>query len=362
MISITTARARRRAARSRFFATDLGARATQLVGNELAENLLQYFDPVERGRALAVNRRWRVVGAHLEARDEAALWTQDLADRRACFERAQRADDYFRSCLVNEVRDTESTPWRVNPLVDSLIRRYACGIPSGRVEDGVGFDGTSSAASFVNFFLFLRTKNVVGNVLIIAPDTEMPKWMTALQKLPVEMPVTRCFKSDLTQMLSDDRWLHLGDGDIHVHLCAAWEAAKYWRVMNETLAARVWKFFILDESPGPWRQIIRQDCKFGFRDVRCENRFLLYRPRHRLTFDDAIFHFSWIKQVSERCTQLLACEDKFTLEVVRRFFSSYLDVSIMSAAPGYRIGRAHEHLLTSEETDDEEEVELATHA
>ena len=341
-----------------WFASGLGARATQLVGNELADDVLQYLDPVERGRALAVNQRWRVVGARLEALDEAALWAQsDMAEIHKKFEMQKEVDKNVLSFILNRfysnhVHDAES-PYLLDPLAESLVRRFENGL-SGRVEDGVGTDGTSSAASFVNLFLFLRTKNVVGNVLIIAPEAEMPKWMTAFYELPVEMPVTRCFKSDLTQMLSDDQWLQLGDGDIHVHLCAYEEAAKYWSLMNEVFEDCTWQYFIVDEGDGqhgedwPWRRR-RHDGTYGFDDVQCEHRFVLYRPRHRLTFDDAIFHCCfacYFSYTGQTFAEPLAGADKFTHEKFRRFVSPYLDESIMSAAPGYRIGRAHEHLLT----------------
>lgn len=340
-----------------WFASGLGARATQLVGNELADDVLQYFDPVERGRASAVNQRWRVVGARLEALDEAALWAQsDMAEIHEKFEKHKKFDKNVLSSLLyavdNEVHDAES-PYLLNPLVGNLVRRFENGL-SGRVEDGVGTDGTSSAASFVNLFLFLRTKNVVGNVLIIAPEAEMPKWMTAVQELPIEMPVTRLFETNFLQRFDDDRWLQLGDGDIHVHLCAYEEAAKYWSLMNEVLEDCTWLYFIVDEGDGqhgedwPWRRL-RHDGTYGFHDVRCENRFLLYRPRHRLTYDDAIFHYCYAAFYS-RETIVLAWADKFTREKFRRFVSSYLDESVASAAPGYRIGRAHEHLLTQAAT------------
>jgi hypothetical protein len=114
-----------------WFASDVGARATQLVGNELADGVLQYLDPVERGRALAVNQRWRVVGARLEALDEAALWAQsDMAEIRKKFEMQKNFDTSLLPFLLNrvdEVHDAES-PYLLDPLADALVRRFENGL------------------------------------------------------------------------------------------------------------------------------------------------------------------------------------------------------------------------------------------
>jgi len=347
MISISTARARRRAARSRFFATDLGARATQLVGNELAENMLQYFDPVERGRALAVNRRWRVVGARLEALDAGAMWQSELAhDSRVAFEYTEKFDEYLKTewLVAGELRTVFPRP--LDPLAFHLAHLFENGL-SARVEDSVGEDGTSSAASFVELFRFLQTMHVRGYSLIIAPKSEMPKWMTALQELPDEVPVARCF-------YAFERIIRGNSGsrpEVYLHLCTYEEAAEHW---DDLCQLAEWKYIVLDEGDGcqgdwPWLQR-HHGATYGFSNISCTYHYILYQPGRRLTFEAAMFHLCYMLPWSRRdkydALFAWADDDRFTSEVIRRAVSSFLGQTPMSAAPGYRLGRAHEHILT----------------
>ena len=323
-----------------WFASDLGARATQLVGNELADGVLQYFDPVERGRALAVNQRWRVVGARLEALDEAALWRSELADHNEDFETTKKISKHILSdpLFENPSRAIAESSHLFDPLAKSIARRFENGI-SLRVED----DGTSSAASFVKFLRFLKAQNHVGRWLIIAPEAEMSKWLTALQELPVqEVPLSRSL-SDFAKFTGD--WRSSGAGDMLLHLCTYEEAAENWNFIIRSFYGHR-NYFILDEGDGQhsnighhcWWEFRETPLQpFGFHDLNLpiENRFILYRPR-RLIFEDAIFHFVYTVPLdrSEYCADLFPCEDKFTREVVRRSLSSYLDVSMASVAPG----------------------------
>ena len=369
MISISTARARRRAARSRFFATDLGARATQLVGNELADGVLQYFDPVERGRALAVNRRWRVVGARLEALDEAALWTQSALSREShdLLKHVATVDRLNGDAALAEVNrpppeDTGNSgapgswiggyPEREllrhdDPLAAHLVFLWSCAA-GARIED----DGTSTV-SLVKMFAHLVNHDANARTLIIAPEAEMSKWSAALQELPPDVPVTRRFDAEFMTKTEPDSTCR-----VHLHLCTYEEAAENWESLCYITE---WEHLILDEGDGgegdwPWRK--RHEASYDdVHDLETASNYVLYRPRH-LTFEAATFHYYFVVlahgvpfqihgqavaavegQIRRYAPLIWAANgDKFTRETLRRAILARLDASISARmASGMRM-------------------------